>query len=79
VVTAGATGALLIATGVLINPGDEILIPDPADLCNCHFVRFFEVRVTAIPVGADTRYHRHRKNSCDGIGIGIGIGLIDRH
>jgi len=79
VVTGGATGALLIATGALISPGDGILIPDPADRCNCHFARFFEVRVTAIPVGADTRYHRHRKNSCDGISIGISIGPIDRH
>jgi aspartate/methionine/tyrosine aminotransferase len=55
-VTAGASGALLIATGVLINPGDEILMPDPAYPCNRNFVRFFEGRVKSIPVGPQTRY-----------------------
>ena len=55
-VTAGASGALLIATGVLVNPGDEILMPDPAYPCNRHFVRFFEGRVKSIPVGPQTQY-----------------------
>ncbi len=55
-VTAGASGALLIATGVLVDPGDEILMPDPAYPCNRHFVRFFEGRVKSIPVGPQTQY-----------------------
>ncbi len=55
-VTAGASGALLIAAGVLINPGDEILMPDPAYPCNRHFVRFFEGQVKSIAVGPQTRY-----------------------
>jgi aspartate/methionine/tyrosine aminotransferase len=42
VVTAGVNGALLVATGVRINPGDEILMPDPADPHICHFVRIVE-------------------------------------
>jgi aspartate/methionine/tyrosine aminotransferase len=29
IVTAGASGALLLALGVLVNPGDEWLLPDP--------------------------------------------------
>ena len=60
-VTSGASGALLIATGVLINPGDEILMPDPAYPCNRHFVRFFEGRVKSIPVGAGTQYQLTRE------------------
>ncbi len=55
-VTAGASAALLLATGVLVDPGDEILMPDPAYPCNRHFVRFFEGRVKSIAVGPETRY-----------------------
>ena len=60
-VTAGASGALLIATGLLVNPGDEILMPDPAYPCNRHFVRFFEGRVKSIPVGPQTQYQLTRE------------------
>jgi len=59
-VTAGASGALLIAAGVLVNPGDEILMPDPAYPCNRHFVRFFEGQVKSIPVGPQTQYQLTR-------------------
>ncbi len=60
-VTAGASGALLIATGVLVDPDDEILMPDPAYPCNRHFVRFFEGRVKSIPVGPQTQYQLTRE------------------
>jgi len=60
-VTAGASGALLIAAGVLVNPGDEFLLPDPAYPCNRHFVRFFEGRVKSIPVGPQTQYQLTRE------------------
>jgi aspartate/methionine/tyrosine aminotransferase len=59
-VTAGASGALLVATGILVNPGDEILMPDPSYPCNRHFVRFFEGSVKSIPVGPQTRYQLTR-------------------
>ncbi|MBL8483138.1 MAG: aminotransferase class I/II-fold pyridoxal phosphate-dependent enzyme, partial [Rhodocyclaceae bacterium] len=42
VITAGASGALLLALGVLTNPGDEFLLADPGYPCNRHFVRTFE-------------------------------------
>ncbi len=60
-VTAGASGALLIATGLLVDPGDEILMPDPAYPCNRHFVRFFEGSVKSIPVGPQTQYQLTRE------------------
>ncbi|HZV53389.1 MAG TPA: pyridoxal phosphate-dependent aminotransferase [Rhodocyclaceae bacterium] len=56
VVTAGASGALLLALGVLIDPGDEVLLADPGYPCNRHFVRTFEGRAKAIPVDASTAY-----------------------
>jgi aspartate/methionine/tyrosine aminotransferase len=56
VVTAGASGALLLALGVLVNPGDEWLLPDPGYPCNRHFVRMLEGRPVALPVGPDSNY-----------------------
>jgi aspartate/methionine/tyrosine aminotransferase len=55
-VTAGASGAFLLAMGALVEPGDEVLLPDPSYPCNRHFVRLFEGRARMIPVGADTAY-----------------------
>jgi aspartate/methionine/tyrosine aminotransferase len=60
-VTAGASGALLIALGVLVDPGDEILMPDPAYPCNRNFVRFFEGSVKSVPVGPQTQYQLTRE------------------
>ncbi|WP_442593109.1 pyridoxal phosphate-dependent aminotransferase [Parapusillimonas sp. JC17] len=38
VVTSGASGALLLAAMALINPGDEILMPDPSYPANQNFI-----------------------------------------
>lgn len=56
VVTAGASGALLLALGALVSPGDEWLLADPGYPCNRHFVRFCEGVPQAIPVDAATAY-----------------------
>jgi aspartate/methionine/tyrosine aminotransferase len=56
VVTAGASGALLLALGILTSPGDEWLLTDPGYPCNRHFVRFCEGVPRAIPVDATTDY-----------------------
>jgi aspartate/methionine/tyrosine aminotransferase len=56
VVTAGASGALLLALGVLVDPGDDILLTDPGYPCNRHFVRVLEGRPRPLPVCAETDY-----------------------
>jgi len=56
VVTAGASGALLLALGVLVNPGDEWLLPDPGYPCNRHFVRMLEGKPISLPVDAASNY-----------------------
>ena len=56
VVTPGASGALLLALGVLADPGDSVLLADPGYPCNRHFARFIEARTLAVPVDADTGY-----------------------
>ncbi|MDX9706912.1 MAG: pyridoxal phosphate-dependent aminotransferase [Azospira sp.] len=52
VVTAGASGALMLALAALVEPGSEWLLTDPGYPCNRHFVRTFEGRPVGIPVGA---------------------------
>jgi len=56
VVTAGSSAALLLALGVLLDPGDEFLLPDPGYPCNRHFVRTLEGVPRAIDVGPETDY-----------------------
>ena len=56
VITAGASGAFLIALGALVDPGDEVLMPDPCYPCNRHFVRMFEGIARTVPVEATGRY-----------------------
>ena len=56
VVTAGASAALLMALGVLIDAGDELLLTDPGYPCNRHFARLYEGRARALVVGAETGY-----------------------
>ena len=56
VVTPGSSGALLLVFGVLINPGDDVLMADPGYPGNRHFVRLFEGRARLVPVDATTAY-----------------------
>jgi aspartate/methionine/tyrosine aminotransferase len=56
IVTAGGSGALLLALGVLLSPGDEVLIADPSYPCNRHFVRTLEGRATLIPTSPQSAY-----------------------
>ena len=55
-ITPGASGALQLVLGAMLNPGDEVLMTDPGYPCNRHFVRLFEGKATGIPVGADSAY-----------------------
>ena len=56
VITPGSSGALLLCMGVILNPGDEVLMADPGYPCNRHFVRFAEARAIGVPVDASTTY-----------------------
>ena len=56
IITPGASGALHLALGVLINPGDQVLMADPGYPCNRHFVRLLEGEARTIPVDSDTGY-----------------------
>lgn len=56
IVTPGASGALMLVLGVLINPGDQVLMADPGYPCNRHFVRLYGGQAVSIPVDASTGY-----------------------
>ena len=56
VITAGASAALQLACLALIEPGDEIHMPDPSYPCNRHFVSAAEGTAKLIPTGAAERY-----------------------
>ncbi len=55
-ITPGASGALQLVMGVLINPGDAVLMADPGYPCNRHFVRLVEGEPISVPVGSETDY-----------------------
>lgn len=55
-VTAGSSAALLLAMGVLVDPGAEVLVTDPGYPANRHFVRLFEGTAVNVPVGPESRY-----------------------
>ncbi|OYV76565.1 MAG: aminotransferase [Chromatiales bacterium 21-64-14] len=56
VVTPGASGALQLVLGVLVDPGSAVLMTDPGYPCNRHFVRLFEGRAVGLPVDAASAY-----------------------
>ena len=56
VVTPGASGALLLVLGSLLNPGQTVLMADPGYPCNRNFVRFLDGHSCAIPVNAASGY-----------------------
>ncbi|MDB5808370.1 MAG: aminotransferase, partial [Betaproteobacteria bacterium] len=56
IITSGASGALLLAIGVLIDAGDEVLMADPGYPCNRNFVRMMGGVPVEVPVGAESAY-----------------------
>ena len=56
VVTAGASGALLLACCALVDPGAQVLMADPCYPCNRHFVSAFDGVPVTIPVGPAQRF-----------------------
>ncbi|RZV53543.1 MAG: pyridoxal phosphate-dependent aminotransferase [Pseudomonadales bacterium] len=55
-VTPGGSGALLLLSALLVNPGKGILMADPGYPCNRHFLRLVEGQAQLVPVGPVERY-----------------------
>ncbi len=57
VITAGGSAALLLATALTVDPGDEVIVADPTYPCNRELIRSFEGVVVDVPTSAATRFH----------------------
>ena len=57
VITAGGSAALLLATALTVDPGDEVSVADPSYPCNRELIRSFEGVVVDVPTSAATRFH----------------------
>lgn len=55
-VTPGGSGALLLASSLLVDPGKHWLLADPGYPCNRHFLRLVEGAAQLVPVGPASRY-----------------------
>jgi len=56
VITPGASGALLLVMGALLEKDKQVMLADPGYPCNRNFARFVEGRSLTIPVSAETNY-----------------------
>ncbi len=56
VVTAGASAALHLACMALVEPGDEVLMPDPSYPCNRHFVSAAEGKAVLLETSPEERF-----------------------
>ena len=57
VITAGGSAALLLATALTVDPGDEVIVVDPSYPCNRELIRSFEGVVVDVPTSAATCFH----------------------
>lgn len=55
-ITPGGSGALLLASSLLVDPGRHWLLADPGYPCNRHFLRLVEGAAQLVPVGPEVRY-----------------------
>ena len=57
VITEGGSAALLLATALSVDEGDEVIIADPSYPSNRELVRSFGGKVVDVPTSAATRFH----------------------
>ncbi|SNS69468.1 pyridoxal phosphate-dependent aminotransferase [Pseudomonas segetis] len=55
-ITPGGSGALLLTSSLLVDPGKYWLLADPGYPCNRHFLRLIEGAAQLVPVGPEVRY-----------------------
>ena len=55
-ITPGGSGALLLTSALLVDPGKHWLLADPGYPCNRHFLRLVEGNAQLVPVGPEVNY-----------------------
>lgn len=61
-ITPGGSGALLLASSLLVDPGKHWLLADPGYPCNRHFLRLVEGTAQLVPVGPESAYQLSAAN-----------------
>ena len=56
IVTSGSSPGMLLIFSVLIERGDEVILPDPHYACYPNFIRFFEGKPVYIPVRGENGF-----------------------
>jgi len=56
IITPGASGALQLILGLLVDRGSEVLMADPGYPCNRNFVYLYEGEPVSVPVTAEQHY-----------------------
>lgn len=56
IVTPGASGALLLAVALLLDPGQGLLMSDPGYPCNRNFLSLVNAEAQLVPAGPEDRY-----------------------
>ncbi len=62
-ITPGASGALLLTSALLVNPGQGMLMADPGYPCNRTFLKLFNGEGQLVPVDADEQYQLTAKSA----------------
>lgn len=56
VITPGASGALLLALAATLNPGEELMLPEPGYPCNRHFAELLDIHPKVHHLKAEEHY-----------------------
>ena len=72
-ITPGSSTALQLVLTAILNPGDKVILADPAYPCNRQFVNLLYAELLAIPVSHETQYQINlellKQNWQDGIKV----------
>ena len=72
-ITPGSSTALQVVLTAILNPGDKVILADPAYPCNRQFVNLLYAELLAIPVSHETQYQINlellKQNWQDGIKV----------
>ena len=74
-ITPGGSGALLLASSLLVDPGKHWLMADPGYPCNRHFLRLVEASAQLVPVGPQQNYQLDAQ-SIDQYWTGDSVGAL---
>ncbi|NOQ81800.1 MAG: pyridoxal phosphate-dependent aminotransferase [Methylophaga sp.] len=76
VITPGASGALLLIMGALLERDKKVLLADPGYPCNRNFARFVEGKVQSIAVGSESNFQLTAQHIYDNWDDDSAISLV---